>query len=142
MTFIVRDEEVNVRSNLPDYVAFVDYFVFMVDHRTSDGTLTAIEEILGGKRNYHIEMYEFDGFGPARTASLQTVWKHYSNATHVWIADPDWKADMKSIKKEELSMDADAFRFLIYDRNGFTTRRCDWLLRNRANLAMRYHLHE
>lgn len=142
MAFIVRDEEVNIRSNLPAYVPFVDYYVFMVDHRTSDGTLAAIEEILGGKRNYHVEKYEFDGFGPARTASLKQAWLRYPNATHVWIADPDWRAEISSIKKSELTMDADAFRFLIYDRNGHTTRRCDWLIRNRPHNAMRYNLHE
>lgn len=142
MAFIVRDEEVNLRSNLPAYVPLVDYYVFMVDRRTSDGTLKAIEEILGGKRHYHVEIYDFDGFGPARTASLKMAWKHFSNATHVWIADPDWKADEKTIVMSELSMDVDAFRFLIYDRNGFTTRRCDWLIRNRPTNAMRYNLHE
>lgn len=60
----------------------------------------------------------------------------------MWIADPDWRPEVPTIWKEDLDFKADAFRFLVYDRNGFTTRRCDWLLRNRKGLAMRYHLHE
>ena len=142
MTMIVRDEEVNIRSNLPLWIPLIKYFVFMVDRRTSDETVRAIDENLKGKREYHIEMYEFDGFGPARTASLQTAWKYFSQATHVWIADPDWKPEVNTINLADLDTKNDAFRFLIYDRNGHTTRRCDWLLRHRPGLAMRYHLHE
>lgn len=142
MTMIVRDEEVNIRSNLPLWVPLIKYFVFMVDKRTSDGTVKAIEEILKGKREFHIEMYNFDGFGPARSASLKTAWNKFSQATHVWITDPDWKPDVDTIDLTALDLSHDAFRFLIYDRNGQTTRRCDWLLLHRAGLKMRYHLHE
>ena len=58
------------------------------------------------------------------------------------IADPDWRVDLSTVKKSDLDLESDAFRFLIYDRNGQSTRRCDWLLKNRKGLAMRYHLHE
>jgi hypothetical protein len=114
----------------------------MVDHRTTDGTIKAIEEILRGKKQFHIEPYEFDGFGPARTASLKKAWEKYSNATHVWIADPDWKPDMSTINKSDLTLDADAFRFLVYDRNGNTARRGIWLLLHRQGITMQYNLHE
>jgi hypothetical protein len=46
------------------------------------------------------------------------------------------------MKLSDLDFEHDVFRFLAYDRNGATTRRMDWLLRNRQGLRMRYHLHE
>ena len=142
MTYIVRDEAVNIRSNLPLWATIIDYFVFMVDERTSDGTESAIAEVLGSRIPYEIVYHRFEGFGSARTKSLANAWKYYPEATHVWIADPDWKPDLSTINKSDLDMVHDAFRFLIYDRNGISTRRCDWLLRHREGLAMRYHLHE
>ena len=142
MTFIVRDEAVNIRSNLPLWANVIDYFVFMVDERTSDGTESAIAEVLGKRIPFEIVYHRFEGFGSARTKSLANAWKYYPQATHVWIADPDWKPDLSTINKSDLDMVNDAFRFLIYDRNGISTRRCDWLLRHREGLAMRYHLHE
>jgi hypothetical protein len=142
MTMMIRDEAVNIRSNLPLWMKVIDYFIFMVDERTIDDTEIAIQQILAKQIPYQIISYHFEGFGPARTLSLQNAWKYYPQATHVWIADPDWKPDLTSIDKRELDLVNDAFRFLIYDRNGLTTRRCDWLLRQREGLAMRYHLHE
>ena len=35
------------------------------------------------------------------------------------------------MKKSDLSTNADVYRFLIYDRNGDTTRQCDWFLKHR-----------
>lgn len=137
---ILRDEAVNIKSNLPLWLSIVDYFVFMVDTRTQDDTHDAIKSILRNKE-FKIVPYLFDGFGPARTASLQNAWKHFPHATHVWIADPDWKPDTSTININDLD-DTSVFRFLIYDRNGETTRRCDWLLRHREGLAMKYYLHE
>ena len=61
----------------------------------------------------------------------------------MWIADPDWRPDVSTIDKSHLNIrEYDVFRFTIVDRSGITTRQCDWLLRHRAGLAMRYHLHE
>jgi hypothetical protein len=142
MTMIIRDEEVNIRSNLPLWSKVIDYFVFMVDSRTTDKTEEAIAAILMNKRPYKIVHHEFTGFGPARTKSLQNAWEFFPQASHVWIADPDWRPELDTINKNDLDLINDAFRFLIYDRNGLTTRRCDWLLRHRAGLRMRYHLHE
>ena len=33
------------------------------------------------------------------------------------------------MKKSDLDLSADVFRFISYDRNGVTTRRMDWLLK-------------
>ena len=142
MTMMLRDEAVNIRTNIPLWVASIEYFVFLVDHRTKDDTVKAIGEVLDGKRQYKVVSYEFNGFGPARTESLEAAWKYYPMATHVWIADPDWKPEVDTIDASTLNVYADAFRFKIYDRNGFSTRRCDWLLTHREGLKMKYHLHE
>ena len=153
MTMMMRDEAVNIRANLALWIGIVDYFVFLVDQRTKDDTREAIRSILemGKVSDYKIVDYDFQaqnskknisGFGGARTLSLEMTWDFFPQATHVWIADPDWRAEVSTIRKEDLDLTADAFRFLIYDRNGMTTRRCDWLLRHRKGLAMRYHLHE
>ena len=141
MTMIIRDEEVNIRSNLALWLPIVDYFVFMIDHRNTDNTKEALRSILR-EDQYRLVEHTFDGFGPSRTRSLQNAFKYFPQATHVWIADPDWKPDVSTMNKNDLDLTADAFRFKIFDRNGITTRRCDWLLRQREGLAMRYNLHE
>lgn len=144
MTMILRDEAVNIRSNLPLWVGKIDYFVFLIDRRTTDDSEEAIKNILEtNKVPFEIVYHDFDGFGSSRTRSLDNAWKFFPQATHVWIADPDWKVDVNiPIRKSDLDLVHDAFRFVIYDRNGQTTRRCDWLLRHREGLRMRYNLHE
>eukprot|EP01039_Chlorochromonas_danica_P007361 gene7361-8143_t len=140
---ICRDEEVNLRSNLPLWTEAVDYFVFLLDDRTIDKSRAAIHTILTPRRIPHvIKNYTFTGFGAARTLSLQTAYDNFANASHVLIADPDWRPDLQTLRKEELDLSADAFRFTVFDRNGMTKRSMDWLLRHRAGLAMRYSLHE
>ena len=142
MTMILRDEAVNIRANLPLWIDKIDYFIFMVDYRTKDDTVNAIAEVLGGQRDYKNLSYAFEGFGPARTESLEAAWQYFPQATHVWIADPDWRAQVDTINVDDLNLYADAFRFKIFDRNGFSTRQCDWLLRHKEGLKMKYHLHE
>ena len=139
---IIRDEVVNLKSNLALWLKSIDFFVFLVDERTSDGSEQVIRDIIGTRASFQIMTYKFDGFGPARTLSLEQAYKFYPLATHVYIADPDWRPEVSTINKADLDNVHDAFRFLIYDRNGQTTRRCDWLLRHRKGLAMRYNLHE
>jgi len=73
---------------------------------------------------------------------LSASWQYFSHASHVLIADPDWRPDITTMKKSQLDLSADVFRFLSYDRNNITTRRMDWLLKHKAGLKMRYHLHE
>ena len=125
MTMILRDEAVNIKSNLPLWLGKIDYFVFLVDRRTTDNSEEAISNILESNEvPYEIVHHDFDGFGPSRTRSLEHAWKFFPQATHVWIADPDWKVDANiPIDKSELDLVHDAFRFVIYDRNGQTTRR-------------------
>jgi hypothetical protein len=146
MTMIVRDEAVNFKSNLHLWVGIIDYFLFLIDRRTQDGSEIEIEKVLRPSNvPYEIVHHDFDGFGSSRTRSLEYTWKFFPQATFVWIADPDWRPDLASIDKslmEHVSPEIDALRFTIVDRSGVTTRQCDWLLRQKEGLAMRYHLHE
>ena len=145
MTMICRDEAVNFRSNLALWLPAVDYFVFLIDKRTSDGSEAVIESILGnGKsKGYKIIPHDFLGFGQSRTASLDEAWKYFPQATHVVIADPDWKPDPSTmIDKKPFLVNVEVFRYIVYDRNKFTRRRMDWLMRHRKGLSMRYSLHE
>jgi hypothetical protein len=143
MTMMCRDEDVNLRANLPLWLNAIEYFVFLLDERNSDSSVVTIQSILGNaKKNFIIKSYKFEGFGAARTLSLKTAWDHYSNASHVLIADPDWKPEIDTLNLGELDHSVDVFRFTAYDRNGITRRRMDWLLRNKQGLAMRYSLHE
>jgi hypothetical protein len=147
MTMIVRDEAVNFKSNLHLWLGIVDYFVFLIDSRTQDGSEEVIAATLSSAGvPYEIIYHTFDGFGSSRTRSLENAWKFFPQATYVWIADPDWRPEVASIDKQLLlaakKTGCDALRFTIVDRSGITTRQCDWLLRHRKGLAMRYHLHE
>jgi len=145
MTMICRDEEVNLKTNLPLWLISdaIDYFVFLLDDRNVDASVATIESILGPtKKQYTIQSYRFEGFGPARTLSLQIAWRDYPHATHVLIADPDWRPDINTLDMNDLDDTVDVFRFIAYDRNGITRRRMDWMLRQKQGLAMRYHLHE
>ena len=123
MTMIVRDEAVNIKSNLHLWLGIVDFFVFLVDRRTTDHSEEAIASILDSKEvPYEIVHHDFDGFGSSRTRSLQNAWKYFPQAIFVWIADPDWRPDVSTIQKSSLTRDFDAFRFTIIDRSGITTR--------------------
>ena len=73
MTMMIRDEAVNLKSNLPMWLPFIDYFVFIVDDRTSDSSVQTIENVIKDKSRFKIFPYEFTGFGPARTLSLKHV---------------------------------------------------------------------
>ena len=76
------------------------------------------------------------------TQSLAAAWKYFPHASHVLISDPDWRPDISTIHTADLDLTADVFEFTIYDRNNMTTRRLNWILRQRLGLKMRYHLHE
>jgi hypothetical protein len=143
ITMICRDEGVNFKANLPLWLNIVDYYVFLVDSRTSDGSEDIIRSILApADKSYFIRHYNFSGFGPARTLSLETAWEQFPQASHILIADPDWKPEPSTMSLHDLAENYDVFRFTAFDRNGFTKRRMDWLLRHRQGLAMRYNLHE
>ena len=143
ITMISRDEEVNFRSNLALWLPIAEYFAILVDSRTTDDSVKVIEAVLRGRvRGFHTEAYEFTGFGPARTKSLQVAWSHFPEATHVLIADPDWKPDTSTMNVNDLDLHHTVFRFTVHDRNGETKRLMDWFLRHEEGLRMRYHLHE
>lgn len=146
-TMMLRDEEVNIQEHLPLWMEYTDYFVFGIDSNSTDGTENAIHSLLQHnptfKDRYHIFRFNFTGFGPVRTLTLQESWKKFPQASHVWVADPDWKPEVLTIdKKRDLDFNHDVFQFTILDRNGFTVRRCDWILLHREGLSMRYNLHE
>jgi hypothetical protein len=142
LTLICRNEEINLKSNLALWLPVIDYFVFLMDDRNNDQSKAVIKDTLNQRAKYVITDYHFEGFGPARSMSLDTAWRYYPNASHVLIADPDWRPVISTLDKNHLKFEADVYRFTIFDRNGITTRQMDWLLRNKPNLRMRYHLHE
>ena len=152
VAMICRNEGVNFKSNLALWLPIAKYFVFVMDTRTNDDSEVIIGNILGkdngnsaikDTKTYHIEKNTFVGFGHARTLSMRVAWDHFPHATHILIADPDWRPVLDTIQLSSLlTHNVEVFRFTIYDRNGVTTRQIDWLLRNRPALAMRYHLHE
>ena len=143
LTMISRDEGVNFKSNLALWLPIVDYFTILVDNRTIDDSHAIINKILDGRaKGYKIIDYAFDGFGSSRTLSLQESWKHFPQATHVIIGDPDWKPNTATMAKSDLDFLHTVFRFTVYDRSGVTYRQMDWMLLHREGLKMRYNLHE
>lgn len=147
ITMICRNEAVNFRANLALWLKVVDYFVFIMDDRNSDDSETVIHSILTSgptkAKGYDIYKNTFSGFGHARTLSLARAWQKYPQASHVIIADPDWRPRSDTLQKHELiTANAEVYRFTVYDRSGATKRRIDWMLRHREGLQMRYHLHE
>ena len=92
-------QAVNINANLPLWVGIVDYFVFLIDQRTTDTSKQDIVRILDhpSVKGYKILDYDFlalnshknlSGFGGARTLSLEKTYEYFPQATHVWIADP------------------------------------------------------
>jgi hypothetical protein len=123
MTMIVRDEEVNLKSNLKLWTNIIKYFIFLVDTRTIDNSIDTIHSVLNASQSeYKIFANEFDGFGSSRTRSLEAAWKYFPDATHVWISDPDWVVDLLTINMNDLDHSTDVFGFVSYDRTGITTR--------------------
>lgn len=143
IAMMCRDEEVNLKTNLELWLPYVDYFVFVVDVRTIDKSVEVIKNVMArGKKQYMIVDHEFVGFGHARSVSLKVLWDNFPQATHVLIADPDWIPRLDTINLQELEVDAEVYRFVVFDRNGQSRRKMDWLLKHRQGLAMKYHLHE
>ena len=97
---IIRDEAVNLQSNLALWLNTIDYFVFMVDSRTSDGSEQTIQNILGRKAPFEILPYTFEGFGPARTLSLKAAYKYFQSECNV-VIDTDKSGSIRIIGQEE-----------------------------------------
>lgn len=115
----IRDEAVNLMSNLKLWTNVCSYFVILVDERTVDNSFSIAQKILAeSSRQFFLSNYTFTGFGEARTLGLNYTWAKFPNATHVLIADPDWRPDLASINILELDNSADVFRFTVFDRNG------------------------
>ncbi|GMI50413.1 hypothetical protein TeGR_g12814, partial [Tetraparma gracilis] len=147
LLLMVRDESHNLRTNLPLWNApdsaapFFDAFVIAVDDRTIDDTREAIGEITAGTPT-HMFDYTFEGFGPARTLVFEETWKKFPHITHLLVGDPDWKPNLSLINKSDLDEEHHTYQFKIWDRNGVTTRNCNWLMRNREGLHYDYYVHE
>ena len=58
------------------------------------------------------------------------------------MVDPDWKPDMKTINKNDLELNIDAYQFKIWDRSGMSTRHANWLAKQQKNLTFAYYVHE
>jgi hypothetical protein len=143
MTMICRDEAVNLKTNLVKWLPIVDSYVFVIDRRTTDDSVATVERILKqAHKSFKIIYSDFEGFGSSRTLSLTEAWNHFPHVSHVLIADPDWVPDIETMNINDLHDNAEVFRFTVFDRNGSTKRRMDWLLRHKQGLAMRYNLHE
>mmetsp|Transcript_15340 Transcript_15340/g.23095 ORF Transcript_15340/g.23095 Transcript_15340/m.23095 type:complete len:1139 (-) Transcript_15340:103-3519(-) len=142
MTMLIRDEEDNIHNNLHQWVHLMDYFVFLIDDRTSDKSVQNIAAVLDGKRPYNIQFHSFSGFGSARTKLFSIAWQYYSDAAFVFMAQPSWIPDLSTINKRELMTTHDVYRFTVYDSESSTTFSVNWLLRHKNGLAMRYNANE
>ena len=105
-------QAVNIKANLPLWVGIVDYFVFLIDKRTTDSSKEDIARILDHPvvKGYKILDYDFlaqnshknlSGFGGARTLSLEKAYEYFPQATHVWIADPGMYLHMRVFMPDE-----------------------------------------
>eukprot|EP00611_Tribonema_gayanum_P030155 TRINITY_DN829_c0_g2_i1.p1 TRINITY_DN829_c0_g2~~TRINITY_DN829_c0_g2_i1.p1 ORF type:complete len:977 (+),score=264.58 TRINITY_DN829_c0_g2_i1:124-2931(+) len=139
---IIRNEEANLRLNLPLWRDVADCFVFGVDDRTDDDSIGAIHASLPSWMPRTVYKYTFDGFAGARNLALDAAWQNYRNTTHLLMADPDWKPDLSTIDKTELDTDHQSFEFSIWDRSGQSMRLALWLQKHIKGLRFRYRLHE
>jgi hypothetical protein len=145
VAMICRNEEVNFKSNLLLWTQGegIKYFLFLMDDRNTDNSPATIKKILSGVAEYAIVTSPFEGFGQARTKSMQEAWKNFPQASHIIVADPDWRPDMSTFRLDMLDLPGvDVFRFTAYDRNKITNRQMDWIMRHKPTNRMRYHLHE
>ncbi|CAM9370785.1 unnamed protein product [Discosporangium mesarthrocarpum] len=142
MLMIVRDEEVNLRLNLPLWRDVIDCYVIGVDDRTTDGTVSVIESIVPPDKPRHIFYYTFVGFSQARNVVLRATGEMFPDASHILIADADWRPDLETVNISDLDRVHRSFQFLIWDRSGHTTRRASWLVRHEEGLHFKYRIHE
>lgn len=139
---MVRDEAFNIEANIPLWGSdFFDAFIVAVDRRTQDDTLGALNRVIPSHVPHYIFEYEFEGFGPGRTLVFEKAWEHFSNISHVLVADPDWKPNMDLIDKSDLD-EHDSYQFKIWDRSGLTTRNSNWLMRHHEGLYFEFYVHE
>ncbi|CAM9588914.1 unnamed protein product, partial [Scytosiphon promiscuus] len=138
LLLIVRDEAASLRANLPLWIDVVDCFVIGIDDRTTDDTPHVIQEVLGGNHPRFVFFYTFQGFAQARNAVLRSTMQNFPDATHVIVADADWRPNLATIDKSELDFVNGSFPFLVHDHTGHTARVLGWLLRFDEGLRFKY----
>lgn len=83
-------------------------------------------------------LYTFEDFAQARNAVLRSTSHHFPGASHVLIADADWRPDLVTFDMSQVDFDHASFMFMVWDHSGHTTRLGGWLLRNNENLRFKY----
>lgn len=69
---------------------------------------------------------------------LRSTRHHFPDASHLLIADADWRPDLATINMSDLDFHHNTFQFLIWDHSGHTSRLAGWLLRNDGRLRFKY----
>lgn len=83
-------------------------------------------------------IYRFQDFAQARNEVLRSTAHHFPDASHILIADADWRPDLATVNMSELDFEHNSFQFLIWDHSGHTSRLAAWLLRNDERLSFKY----
>lgn len=139
LALMVRDEEDNLRANLPQWAPIGDAVVCGIDERTTDQSARAVVESLPSLPRW-IFSFRFENFGQGRSVVLREAWRKFSNVSHVLTLDPDWQPQI--LAKSELDWMHRNYLFLVWDRNGLTTRTLNWLVRHEPGLKFERRLHE
>ena len=169
LLMMLRNEAERLRANLPLWGPHVSAYVAGVDERTTDDTaavllaharatpppagsgLAPLDAASGLGVASFVFYFAFDGFGRARTATLRHAWARLgeAGATHVLVGDPDWAPRGATVDIGEIARahhgaggPPDSFQFVIWDRNGATTRHSDWLLAHRSGIWFARRIHE
>jgi len=139
---IVRDEAENLQKHLPLWThhQFCNAFVIAIDSRTIDSTHQILTQTIPSNIPHHIYISNFTNFGQARTNVLQQAYLYYANMTHIFMMDPDWKPNITSLDKSNLSLDIEAYQFKIWDRSGVSIRYANWLALHQPNLTFAYYV--
>ena len=141
LALMVRDEEANLRANLPAFSGLADFVVCGIDDRSRDGSARAVAEALPDVPRW-VFYFRFDGFGRGRTGVFREAWRKFPEASHVLVLDPDWELDAPRASRAHLNADERTFLFKVWDRNGMTSRTMNWLVKHEANLTFEHQLHE
>ena len=82
--------------------------------------------------------YTFEDFSQARNTVMRSTWQNFPQASHILIADADWRPTLATVDLSELDFHHRSFHFLIWDHTGHTTRLAGWLLRSDERLRFKY----
>ena len=130
LIMVVYNEYDNLKSNLMEWHPFVDHFVIGVDSRTTDDSITLLNELLGQQDlSYILHNVTFDGFGPTLTELINLAHETYPEATVGLTAD----ADMRPLKhtfpeKSFRTFDkrCSYFNMTVWSENTTVARTIDW----------------